>query len=203
MIRTWLPGVALCAGLFVVACSKKEGDAAAPAPATEPAPAAEAAPAAPPADAAPAAAAAETVSVSKEGSVPMAAADLWKKVGDFNGLNTWHPAIAKSEVVKGNNNEVGAHRKLTLADGAVILEELAARDDATMTLTYTILESPLPVTDYRSTIAVTADGDGKSKITWSSTFKPAAGTEPAKAQEIIGGVYQAGLDNLAKPASGG
>lgn len=187
----WLP-VALCAGVFAVACSKKEESMA---PAGEPAPAAEEAPPAPAADAAPAA---ETLTVAKEGSFDMSAADLWKKVGDFNGLNTWHPAIAKSEIVKGTNNEVGAHRKLTLGDGATIVEELAARDDAGMTLTYTIVEAPLPVTDYKSTITVTADGESKSKLSWGSTFKAAASTEPAKAQEIIGGIYQAGIDNLSK-----
>lgn len=196
MNQRWLLPVLVCAGLMAVAaCSKKESEAPpAPAPEAEPAPpAADAAPAAP-------AAAAETLTVSKEAVLAMTPADLWKKVGDFNGLNTWHPAIAKSEVVKGNNNEVGAHRKLTLGDGAVIVEELAARDDSGMTLTYTIVESPLPVTDYRSTMTVTAEGDGKSsKLTWASTFKPAAGAEPAKTQEMIGGIYQAGLDALAKP----
>ena len=192
--KKWLP-VVLCAGVFAVGCSKKEEAAV---PAGEPAPAAETAPAAPAADAAPAAATAEAVTVTKEASYDMSAADLWKKVGDFNGLNTWHPAIAKSEIVKGTNNEVGAHRKLTLGDGATIVEELAARDDAGMTLTYTIVEAPLPVTDYKSTITVTADGDAKSKLTWGSTFKPAAGTEAAKAQEIVGGIYQAGIDNLGK-----
>ena len=194
MNHMWLP-VVLCAGVLAVGCSKKDGDAAVPA--TEPAPTTEA-PAAPAADAAPAAAPAEAVTVSKEASVTGAPADVWKKVGDFNGLNTWHPAIAASEIVKGSNNEVGAHRKLTLSDGAVIVEELAARDEAGMSLTYTIIEGPLPVTDYRSTITVAADGDGKSKVTWGSTFKPAAGTEAAKAEELIGGIYQAGLDNLAK-----
>lgn len=195
----WLP-VVLCAGVFAVACSKKEE--AAPASSDAAAPAAEA-PAVPAADAAPAAATDESVSVSREVVLAVAPADVWKKVGDFNGLNNWHPAIAKSEIVKGNNNEVGAHRKLTLGDGAVIVEELAARDDAGMTLTYTIVESPLPVTDYRSTITVAPDVDGKSKLTWGSTFKPAAGTERAKAEEIIGGIYQAGIDNLVRHGSGG
>jgi mxaD protein len=204
MTHNWL-GV-LCAGTMVLgiaACSKKEGDAAPvdavppPSETAEPVPVAEAAPAP---DAA--ATAAESVSVSKEAVIALSPADLWKKVGDFNGLNTWHPAISKSEVVKGNNNEVGAHRKLTLADGAVIVEELAARDETAMSLTYTIVEGPLPVTDYRATVSVAPEGEGKSKLVWSSTFKPAAGTEAAKAQEIIGGVYQAGLDNLANPAGG-
>lgn len=192
----WLP-VVLCAGVFAVACSKKEGEATT-APANAAAPAATEAPAAPAAPAADGATPAETSTVTKEASVSMSAADLWTKVGDFNGLNTWHPAIAKSEIVQGTNNQVGAHRKLTLGDGAEIVEELAARDDAGMTLTYTIVQAPLPVTDYRSTITVVADGDAKSKITWSGTFKPAAGTEAAQAEEIIGGIYQAGLDNLTK-----
>lgn len=194
-IHQWLLPAMCAAGVLttITACSKTEGDAA-PATDTATAPAVDA-PAA--ADAAPAASA-ETVTVSKEASVAGAPADVWKKVGDFNGLNTWHPAIASSEIVKGSNNEVGAHRKLTLGDGAVIVEELAARDEAGMTIAYTIVDAPLPVTDYRSTITVTADGDDKSKVTWGSTFKPAAGTEPASAQELIGGIYQAGLDNLAK-----
>ena len=189
MIQKWLP--MLCAGMLIVACSKKEGDATAPAEAA-PAMTAEV-PAAP--------AAAETLTVTKEIVLPIAPAALWAKVGDFNGLNTWHPAIAKSEIVSGTNNEVGAHRKLTLADGAVVVEDLAARDDAGMSLAYTIVEAPLPVTDYRSTLSVAAEGEG-SKLTWSGTFKPAAGVEPAKATEIIGGIYQGGIDNLAKPAGG-
>lgn len=192
MRQKWLP--LLCAGMLVVACSKKEGDAPAPAPAeATPAAAAEAPAAAP--------VAAETLTVTKEVVLPLAPAAVWAKVGDFNGLNTWHPAIAKSEIVSGANNETGAHRKLTLGDGAVIVEELASRDDAGMSITYTIVEGPLPVVDYRSTLSVAAEGEG-SKLTWSGSFKPAAGVEPAKASEIIGGVYQAGLDNLAKPAGG-
>lgn len=192
MIQQWLP--VLLAGTMIVACSKKEGDAAAPADAVSPPPAAAEAPAAPPA--------AEVLTVTKEATLPMAPAALWAKIGDFNGLNTWHPAIAKSEIVAGTNNEPGARRKLTLGDGAVIVEELAARDDAGMSLTYTIVEGPLPVSDYRATLSVAAAGEGSSKVTWSGSFKAAAGTDPAKASEMIGGIYQAGLDNLAKPAGG-
>ena len=193
MNRLLLP--VLCAGLLVTACSKKDnGDATPPPAAPEAAVPVEATPAPPVAEAP---AAAETVSVTKEATVATAPKDVWAKIGDFNGMNTWHPAVAKSEIVTGKNNEPGAQRKLTLADGAAITEELAARDDAAMSLTYTIVESPLPVTDYRSTLSVAADGAG-SKITWAGTFKPAAGTEAAKASEIVGGIYQGGLDALAK-----
>lgn len=189
MIRPLLP--ALCAGLLLVACSKKEAEEAPVAPAAP-----EAAPPAPAAEA-PAAAPAEALSVSKEVSVKQAPAAVWAKVGDFNGLNNWHPAIAKSEIESGTNNQVGAVRKLTLGDGAVIREELVSRDDAAMSLSYKIVEGPLPVTDYLSSITVAADGEG-SKVTWKGDFKAAAGAEPAKVVEVIGGIYQGGLDNLAK-----
>ena len=46
---------------------------------------------------------------------------VWEMIGEFNGLNTWHPAVAKSEQYE----EGGVvYRKLTLGDGAVIIESM-------------------------------------------------------------------------------
>lgn len=190
MIRPLLLPV-LCAGLFMTGCSKKEADVA-PAPET-------AAPAiaAPVAEATVAAPVVEALTVTREVSLKQAPAAVWARIGDFNGAANWSPAIAKSEIESGANNQPGAIRKLTLHDGATIREELVARDDAAMKFTYKIVESPLPITDYQSTLSVAGDGEG-SKVTWTGSFKPAAGTEPAKASEIVGGIYQRGLDNLAK-----
>lgn len=84
-----------------------------PASAPEATAPAEAAPAAPAeAEAAPAEAA--VLSVSKSTTIAASADAVWAKVKDFNGLGTWHPAIAKSEIAEGSNNEVGAVRVLTL-----------------------------------------------------------------------------------------
>ncbi|WP_022977772.1 SRPBCC family protein [Nevskia ramosa] len=165
-----------------------------PAPAPEAAPA-EAAPAA--AEAAPAAAGAE-LSVSKSVSIAAPADAVWAKVKDFNGMNTWHPAIAKSEIVEGTNNTVGAVRQLTLAGETptTIKEKLTALDDAAKSFSYEIVEGPLPVSDYSSTLTVAADGAG-STVTWSSKFK-AKGADDATATTTIEGVYTGGLDNLKK-----
>lgn len=171
----------------------------------KPAPAPEAAPAAPaeaaPAPAAEAAApAAAELSVSKSITIAASADAVWAKVKDFNGMTAWHPAIAKSEIVEGTNGTVGAVRALTLAGDkpAVIKEKLTALDDAAKSISYEIIEGPLPVAGYSSTLVVAAAGEG-STVTWSSKFK-ANGADDATATSTIEGVYTAGLDNLKKVA---
>lgn len=175
-----------------------------PAPAPEAAAPAEVAPA--PA-AAPAVAEAVQLSVSNSASINAPADAVWAKAKDFNNLNGWHPAVAKTEIVEGSNNTVGAVRLLTLAGDtpATIKEKLTAFDEAGKTFTYEIVEGVLPVTGYSSTFKVAADGADKSIVTWSSSFKradtsatPAAGKDDATATTTIEGVYTAGLDNLKK-----
>ena len=66
--------------------------------------------------------------------------------------------------------------------------------DEGMSYTYVIVDSPLPVADYVSTLAVMGSGGG-SMITWSGEFA-AEGAPDAKAVEVISGIYQAGLAAL-------
>ena len=61
-----------------------------------------------------------------------------------------------------------------------------------MSVGYEIIESPLPVADYRATISV-AESGGKAVVVWASTFE---GTADG-ASDIIAGIYTAGLDALA------
>ena len=63
---------------------------------------------------------------------------------------------------------------------------------------YEIIESPLPVQNYKATISVAADGD-QTKVDWKSTFE-AKGASDDDAKKVIDGIFKAGLDNLAKPA---
>ena len=175
----------------------------------KPSPAPEAAAPAETAAAAPAAAPAEAavLTVIKSVAIDAPADAVWMKARDFNNLNGWHPAVAKTEIVEGSNNTVGAVRLLTLAGDApaTIKEKLTAFDEAGKTYRYEIVEGVLPVTAYSSTFAVTTDASGKAIATWSSTFKradtgptPAAGKDDAAATTTIEGVYTAGLDNLKK-----
>ena len=115
----------------------------------------------------------------------------WKKVGDFCGIASWHPAIEKCELSEG-----GKIRTLSLKGGGTIVERLVNRDDNAHSYTYEIVCGPLPVTDYVSTIKVTGDGSGSS-IVWTGTYKP-KGVSDADAQKTIDGVYKAGVDALAR-----
>ena len=107
-------------------------------------------------------------------------------------MHEWHPVIAST---KTEGEGVGATRLLTLADGAKVLERLESMDAEARSYSYRFLEHPLPVDDYTGTIAVSSGDDGTATVTWSSTFAP-KGVPEAEAQEIIGGIYTAGLDAL-------
>lgn len=152
-----------------------------------------------------ASAAAPVLKVSKSVIVHAAPAVVWEKVKNFDGINAWHPAVAKDEIVSGTNNERGAVRLLTLGDGGTIKEKLLGFDARHHRFHYEILEGVLPVSSYTSTVSIKAAGKDRSKVTWSGTFKrkdtgphPAAGADDAAATKTMGSVYQAGLDNLKK-----
>ncbi|MEF2552460.1 SRPBCC family protein [Aurantimonas sp. A2-1-M11] len=141
------------------------------------------------------AAPAHAVEVGKTMETEAEPAAVWAAVGDFCGIGEWHPAVTRCE----QSEEGGKTRRtLTLGDGATLVEELVSRDDAAMTYTYRIIEGPLPVENYKSTITVTAAGKG-STISWNGTFD-AKGATDAEAGEVVGGIYDAGLQGIAEKA---
>lgn len=133
------------------------------------------------------------LTVEREMTIDKAPATVWKLVGDFNALDVWHPAVASSTAT---GAKPGATRLLTLGNGATISEKLLARDPAKYSYSYAILKSPLPVKNYKSTLRLSPTADGKTLMKWSSTFE-ANGADDAKAQEVIQGIYDAGLAKVA------
>ena len=121
-------------------------------------------------------------------------AKVWSTVGDFCAIAKWHPAV---EACTPGTRDGAEIRTLTLAGGGgTLVEALVERDDAKMSYTYRILEGPLPVQNYTSTLSVSADDDGDaSKIGWRGTFE-AKGASDAEASKVIEGIYDAGLAAL-------
>jgi hypothetical protein len=117
---------------------------------------------------------------------------LWKKVGNFCGIASWHPAIEKCVL-----SPDGKQRTLSLKGGGTIVEALESWDDAKHSYSYTILSGPLPVANYHSTISVSADPKG-SALKWMGTFD-AKGVPDADAKKTFDGIYEAG----AKVLTGG
>jgi hypothetical protein len=115
----------------------------------------------------------------------------WKAIGDFCGIGNWHPAVAKCEI---SRKDGATFRTLTLKGGGEILEKETARDDSGRSYSYGIETSPLPVTNYGATLSV-APHAGGSTILWTAHFD-AKGESDAKAGEVIGGIFDAGLGAL-------
>lgn len=136
------------------------------------------------------------LSVTKEVSLNAAPDTVWKMIGEFNALDVWHPVVIDSQL-KGEGMKPGDVRVLSLGNGAKITEKLVVHSDAKKTYTYAITESPLPVMDYVSTITVTESDGGMSNVEWKSTFN-ANNAPDETAIETIAGIYDAGLNNLAK-----
>ena len=136
--------------------------------------------------------------VSRSATVEASPAEVWEVIGPFCSIQEWHPAIETC-----TEEEVGGkpHRRLATADGAAFLEErLSDENDAGMSYSYAIIESPLPVSGYESTLSV-GESDGKATVTWESSFE-ADGVPEQEAEGIVGGIYDAGLkavqDRFAK-----
>jgi mxaD protein len=140
---------------------------------------------------------AASLHVEESTTVAAAPAAVWKIVGSFSGLAGWHPVVAETMLIDGKNNKPGAIRSIKTKDGAIIIEDLQAYDAAKRSMRYHIMESPLPVKNYVSTLSVERNGKG-SRIVWKSDFDAvrSATVDDAKAQEIVAGIYKAGFDGL-------
>lgn len=130
-------------------------------------------------------------------------AKVWAKLGDFNGMPGWHPAVTESKATDGN--KVGSLRTLTLKGGGNVVEELEEIDDAKMMIKYRMKEGALPVSNYAATLSVKPVDGGKSQIEWRGGFyrgypnnDPPPDQNDEAAEKAIKGVYKTGLDNLKK-----
>jgi len=130
------------------------------------------------------------------------AAAVWAKIGNFDALKDWHPAVESSTADKGN--EEGSVRIVKLKAGGEITETLNKHDAAGMRYTYRVRDGgdALPVTNYSSTVEVRADGD-KSIVEWRGAFYrgyPNNDPPPAKnddaAEKAVNAVYTSGLAHL-------
>lgn len=131
------------------------------------------------------------IDLSESVETTASAADAWAAIEDFCSIPNWHPVIASCEQFEEDGKTM---RTLTTGDGGELLEELKEMDEDGMSFTYSIIESPLPIADYTSTMQVAENGDGAT-ITWSSTFE-SNGVSDDEAFELMTGIYRTGLDEL-------
>jgi hypothetical protein len=94
---------------------------------------------------------------------------------------------------------VGCIRNFALKDGGRIREQLLALSDYDYSCTYSILESPMGVSNYIATLKLTPVTDGdRSFAEWSAEFDCAAERERELVAQIGDGVFQAGFEALKR-----
>lgn len=89
--------------------------------------------------------------------------DVWALVGDFGGLGDWMPGIESCELD-------GDVRKLQTM-GMEIHEQLVERDETDRRISYTIVQSPMPLEHHLATLTVTPEGNG-SRLEWAYEVLP-------------------------------
>ena len=105
---------------------------------------------------------------------------VWQKVGDFGGLEAFFPAL-ESFRLEGDDRIIGMF-------GMEIRERLLGKDDATRTITYSVVEG-VPIDSHTATISVEEE-DGGSRVIW------AYDVTPDEMAPIFGDTYKAALATL-------
>lgn len=126
--------------------------------------------------------------ILEEVSINAPPEDVWRVAGDHATIGEWVPALAGSTLA-------GSERECTTGDGAKISERILFHSDTARSYSYEIVESPLPLRAYRSTIAVHGH-DGHSHVRWEAEFEALAGGQEAELQQLFTGIYREGLASL-------
>lgn len=137
-----------------------------------------------------------TVTVSSVIDAPIE--KVWARIRDFNGLPSWHPRMVKSEIEGGRpSDEIGCVRRFQIASGAMVREKLLAFSDDDHSVTYSILETPQPISNHEATLSLRRITDGnRTYAEWTATFDAPAEEADKVAEGMGTNVFQGGFNAL-------
>jgi hypothetical protein len=133
--------------------------------------------------------------VKKRTEVPGVPQTIWAFAGAFCSIKDWHPAVADCQ----ETNEADVtYRTLTLKDGGKIKEKLTDKDDTSYS--YEIVESPLPVKNYKAKLWVEPDDEPeRTAVYWAAEFD-ANGASDEDARKKINDILTAGIKGIKQMA---
>lgn len=132
------------------------------------------------------------IEVKKKRDTPGDPEDVWALIGDFCAIKNWHPVVA--DCVQEQEGDA-TYRTLTLKNGGKIKEKLTGKEETSYS--YEIVESPLPVKNYKATLTVEEDEDSpeRSEVEWEATFD-ANGASDEDAKKTIAGIFEEGIKSI-------
>ena len=123
---------------------------------------------------------------------------VWGIISKATGLTDWLPVITSCRLEGEGEN---AKRFCETADGKHLKETIDRIDHDNFVFEYTIIkQNMMPITNYRGKYEVLNLEDGKTQVTWSSTFEVDEADLQA-VEESLAGLYHIGfegLENLGK-----
>lgn len=123
---------------------------------------------------------------------------IWHIIRDFGTIASWHPALRDSRMEYNHpGDKVGSIRALTLMDGGKVRETLLALSDYEYKITYDILTSPMPLTDYHATLQLHPITDNNHTFAeWLAEFECSPTDQDTLVNLVANDVFKVGLDNL-------
>ncbi|MCP1214418.1 SRPBCC family protein [Acetobacter okinawensis] len=125
---------------------------------------------------------------------------VWGLIRDFGTLGNWLPGV-KTCVIEGDDagDRVGAIRRLEMGDVGVIREQLLALSDVDHAMMFSIIESALPIRNYRSTISLLPITNGDHTfIQWRGQFEAPVEHAASMEARMPVEIYQPAFERLAE-----
>jgi NADPH:quinone reductase-like Zn-dependent oxidoreductase len=144
------------------------------------------------------------VEVSRSTIVDAPIEQVWALLRDFNGHESWHPAIGASRLEDGATGDtIGAVRDFRLADGSRLREQLLALSDRETSFSYCILEAPVMLRNYVASVRLRpVTSDGRCLWEWRARFDPPAADRERLARFVAQDVFEAGFRSVRALLSG-
>lgn len=145
------------------------------------------------------------VKISRSTVIDAPIGDVWDVLRDFNGHDRWHPAVAASRIEeRRGSDQVGCVRDFLLKSGGALREQLLALSDEERAFTYCILDAPVPLAGYVSTVRLKRVTDGDRTFWhWQSEFEPPADQEAELTRLVGEEIYEAGFHAVRDLLSNG
>ena len=125
---------------------------------------------------------------------------VWRDLRDFNGMVNWHPNVASSRIEKSHPaDKIGCVRNLQLKEGDRFREKLLSLSDYDFTCTYTIVESPLEMSESVVTLRLfPVTEDNRCFIEWAAEFECPPEKAEAATEAVGVKLFEAGFEALKK-----
>ena len=138
------------------------------------------------------------VEVRRSTILPAPIEQVWEILRDFNGHESWHPAVAASRLEEGASGDlIGAVRDFRLADGSRIREQLLALSDRETSFAYCILEAPVLLRNYVAEVRLRpVTSDGACFWQWRAQFDAPAAERAQLSRFIAEDIFEAGFRSV-------